>query len=112
MMRANVMEQLRKNSETNAGLRRVKELGEMEEAKCKLRCDNEATCKICRSQTRKGRVKHTDAKCHFLRHQHAEGAATIEEVPTKENPADILTKPLARGLHQQHRRRLLVPGGV
>ena len=82
----------------------LKELGDMEETKYKIRCDNEATCKICRSQTYKGRVKHIDTKYHFLRHQHTAGKAEIKEVKTSENPADILTKPLAKKLHQKHAR--------
>ena len=63
--------------------------------------------KMCSSERCVGRVKHLDARHHFLRFQTTEGKCTLEYVDTKENVADILTKPLPRETHLRHTARLV-----
>ena len=86
----------------------LKELGASgEDAKHKVMGDNQAMLKICSSERYVGRVKHLDVRCHFLRCQATEGKCTLECVDTKENVADILTKPLPRDAHLKHAARLV-----
>ena len=75
--------------------------------KCVTRMDNQAVLSMCKSDTCCGRVKHLTVRHHHLRCQVTEGKADVERVPTKENPADILTKPLPRHTHQFHAARLV-----
>ena len=75
--------------------------------KCVTRMDNQAVLSTCKSDTHCGRVKRLTVRHHHLRHQVTEGKADVERVPTKENPADILTKPLPRHTHQFHAARLV-----
>jgi hypothetical protein len=69
--------------------------------------DNQAMLKICSSERYVGRVKHLDVRYHFLRFQATKGKCTLEYVDTKENVADILTKPLPRETHLRHIGRLV-----
>jgi transposase InsO family protein len=52
--------------------------------------------------------KHIDIKYHFIRNEVAQGRIDIEYLPSLENLADIMTKPLGRSLFGEHRQRLQV----
>ena len=71
-------------------------------------CDDEAANAINQSVAYKGRVKHVDVKCHFLRYKVREGLAQVEYINTHDNPADIFTKPIPRDTHVKHASVLLV----
>ena len=75
--------------------------------KHKIKGDDQAMLKMCSSERCVGRVKHLDVRHHFLRLQTTEGKCTLECVDTKENAADILTKPLPRETHLRHTARLV-----
>ena len=86
----------------------MKELEGSDKApKCKIKGDNQAMLKTCSSERHVGRVKHLDVRHHFLRFQTTEGKCALEHVDTKENAADILTKPLPRETHLRHTARLV-----
>ena len=46
-----------------------------------------------------GKVKHIDIQHHYIRDLVKSGAITIEQVPSSDNPTDILTKSLPCNHH-------------
>lgn len=75
------------------------EAGVRDEATAPLRSDNQsaitwATGERCPS----GRAKHIDVRIHFIRELVQAGTIDVGYVPTEENDADFLTKPLGRVL--------------
>lgn len=59
-------------------------------------CDNNAARIISEDPLLHARVKHMDIKYHFLRENTQSGKVTLQYVPTKDNIADIFTKPLEK----------------
>ena len=64
-----------------------------------IRSDSDAAIKYIKGSPHevKPRTRHLALKFHFLRHEYISGRLLLEYVPTKDNIADILTKPLAKG---------------
>jgi hypothetical protein len=63
--------------------------------KCvKIFRDNSSTIKLSKNPILHGRTKHIDVKFHFLRDLVKEGAVKLIHCRTREQVADILTKPL------------------
>lgn len=75
-----------------------------------VRSDNQPALKLCRNPEYHGRAKHIDISQHFVRHLYDEGKVELEYVPSEENVADILTKPLGRIVFERLRSRLMVSG--
>lgn len=63
----------------------------------KLYIDNNAALASTKNPDYNGKMKHIDVKYHFIRELVEEGIIEPLRVPTKENIADILTKPLEKG---------------
>ncbi|WVZ89517.1 hypothetical protein U9M48_035908 [Paspalum notatum var. saurae] len=59
-----------------------------------LLCDNESAAKIAKNPVQHSRTKHIDIRHHFLCDHEAKGDITITGVRSKEQLADISTKPL------------------
>jgi hypothetical protein len=59
-------------------------------------CDNTSTISISKNPVMHSKTKHIPIKYHFLREQVAEKNIRVEYVGTKEQVADIFTKPLPR----------------
>jgi hypothetical protein len=59
-------------------------------------CDNTNTINISKNPVMHSKTKHILIKYHFLREQATEKNIKLEYVRTKEQIADIFTKPLAR----------------
>jgi hypothetical protein len=57
-------------------------------------CDNTRTISISKNPVMHSKTKHIPIKYHFLREQVAEKNIRVEYVGTKEQVADIFTKPL------------------
>jgi hypothetical protein len=57
-------------------------------------CDNTSTISISKNPVMHSKTKHIPIKYHFLREQAAEKNIRVEYVGTKEQVADIFTKPL------------------
>ena len=57
-------------------------------------CDNKSTISISKNSVMHSKMKHIPIKYHFLREQVAEKNIRVEYVGTKEQVADIFTKPL------------------
>lgn len=56
--------------------------------------DSQSVIALITNQKFSHRSKHIDLRYHFLRQQVEDGNITLKYVPTEENVADILTKPL------------------
>jgi hypothetical protein len=64
-------------------------------SKVPLLCDNESAIRMADNPVEHSRTKHIDIQYHFLRdHQQRGGDIEIAYVSTKEQLADIFTKPV------------------
>jgi hypothetical protein len=61
-----------------------------------LYCDNQSALAISRNDVHHHRTKHIDIKHHFIRDHVKSKRITITWIPTQQQQADILTKPLDR----------------
>ena len=59
--------------------------------------DNQGSIALARNPSSNARAKHIDVKHHILREHVANGTIDPHYVNTKDNVAEIFTKPLARG---------------
>ena len=57
-------------------------------------CDNESVVKLTNNPIQHSRKKHIDICHHFIGDHRSKGDITIESVGTKDQLADIFTKPL------------------
>lgn len=63
-------------------------------------CDSEGARSIASNNVDHKRTKHIDIKHHYIREKINEGTINVNEVNSKDNLADILTKALPRDSHQ------------
>ena len=64
--------------------------------------DNQAACSLSNSSAISAHSKHIDI-CHHFLHDHVQaGSFSMTWIPTKDMPADILTKPLPSTVFSQH----------
>lgn len=64
------------------------------EADIHLSCDNQGTVKLAQNLVFHAKIKHIEAKHHFIRVHVLEGEITLDYIHTKNNPCDLLTKSL------------------
>jgi hypothetical protein len=69
-------------------------------------CDNTSAINISKNPMMRSKMKHIPIKYHFLREQVAEKNIRVEYVGTKEQVADIFTKPLPREAFEYLHQRL------
>jgi len=69
-------------------------------------CDNTSAISISKNPVMHSKTKHIPIKYHFLREQVLEQKVKLEYVPSKEQVADILTKPLPRETFEYLRKKL------
>ena len=62
-----------------------------------IHCDNMSALNISKNLVMHFKTKHIPIKYHFLREQVSQNVVKLEYVDTKEQIADIFTKPLSRG---------------
>jgi hypothetical protein len=60
-----------------------------------LLCDNQSAIQISNNDTHHNRTKHIDIRHHFIRDALKKKELNMVWIPTEEQVADILTKPLA-----------------
>ncbi|GJZ47411.1 copia protein [Tanacetum coccineum] len=61
-----------------------------------IMCDNKGAIDLSKNLVQHSRTKHIEIRHHFLRDNVQKGNISIEKVSSKDNIADILTKPLKR----------------
>eukprot|EP00253_Pinus_taeda_P028499 PITA_28499 len=69
-------------------------------------CDNTSTISISKNPVMQSKTKHIPIKYHFLREQVLEQKVKLEYVPSKEQVADIFTKPLPRETFEYLKQKL------
>eukprot|EP00253_Pinus_taeda_P015807 PITA_15807 len=69
-------------------------------------CDNTSTISISKNLVMHSKMKHILIKYHFIREQVTEKSIKLEYVGTKEQIADIFTKPLPREAFEYLRQKL------
>ena len=61
---------------------------------------------MSRNSSLNNRVKHIDIRYHYIRKMVLDGTVIVEHIPSEDNPADIMTKPLGREVHKKHLENL------
>lgn len=79
------------------------EIKEPTQLPVKLYVDNQSAIKLIRNPEFHKRTKHIDIKYHFVREKYDEGRINPIYVPSEEQLADILTKPLPKSTFQRLR---------
>ena len=77
---------------------------------CKVFEDNTGAIEIAKNHKFRPRTKHINVRLHHFRDYVARGDISIHKIDTKEQPADMLTKPLPLDLLKVHRERERVMG--
>ncbi|GJY30693.1 putative reverse transcriptase, RNA-dependent DNA polymerase [Tanacetum coccineum] len=67
-----------------------------------IMCDNKGAIDLSKNPVQHSRTKHIEIRHHFLRDNVQKGHISIEKVPSVDNIADILTKPLKLKLCLEH----------
>jgi hypothetical protein len=62
--------------------------------KVKLLCDSQSVIHLAKNRAFHSKTKHIHIKYHFVRQVIDEGGVSLEKVHTKENYADMFTKPV------------------
>ena len=71
-----------------------------------IMCDNTSAISISKNPVMHSKTKHIPIKYHFLREQVLEQKVKLEYAPSKEQVADIFTKPLPREAFKYLRQKL------
>jgi hypothetical protein len=74
---------------------------------CKVFEDNEGAIEIAKVPKMRPRTKHLNIKYHHFREEVKKGNISICHVETKEQTADIFTKPLDEALFKKHREKMM-----
>ena len=69
-------------------------------------CDNQSCIKMTENPVFHDKSKHIEIKCHFIWDMVQKGAVKLKYVPTEEQVADVLTKPLAHVKFEYFRDKL------
>lgn len=68
--------------------------------------DNQSAIKLVKNPEFHRRTKHIDVRYHYIREKFNEGVFSLEYIPSKEQIADIMTKPTPRKRFQELREML------
>eukprot|EP00253_Pinus_taeda_P025645 PITA_25645 len=71
----------------------IDEIGKTQE-KVNVLCDSQSSIHLATNPAYHSRTKHIDVRYHFLRHVIDGGKVALQKVNTRENCADIFTKPV------------------
>ena len=67
-----------------------------------IHADNQASIQMAKVPRFHERTKHIGIRYHYVRTAIENSLISLSYIPTTENPADLLTKPLPRDLHERH----------
>ena len=73
-----------------------------------IKCNNTSAINISKNPVQRSRTKHIEIRHHFLKDHAQNGDITLEFVSTKNQLADIFTKPLSEEQFVDIRRQLRV----
>jgi hypothetical protein len=85
----------------------MEELGFVQREATVLQSDNQSAIAIASDDVHHARTKHIDIRHHFIREHIVAGTMRLQWVPSADQEADILTKPLGRVLFCKLRDRVL-----
>lgn len=71
-----------------------------------IRCDNKSAIDFTRNKIERSRTKHIDIAYHITREMHEKGLIELKYIPSGDNVADILTKPLPHTVINKHVEKL------
>jgi len=89
----------------------LKELGITRSAPPKIMCDNIAATYLCYNLVLHSRMKHISLDYHFVREQVQAGKFQVSHISTKDQLADIMTKPLPIAMFEDLRDKIKVTNG-
>jgi hypothetical protein len=75
----------------------------------KIRNDNQSAIAICKNDVLHNRVRHIDIRHHFIRDHVNNKTVELQWIPTRDQIADILTKPLQGAAFQRCRDVIVYP---
>lgn len=88
-------------------MRRVlKEIGHVQDDGMVLMCDNTSTIKLSKNPVLHGRSKHIRVRFHFLRDLTKDGVVQLIWIGTRDQLADLMTKPLKLEAFQRIREKM------
>lgn len=76
-----------------------------------LLCDNVGATYLCSNPVLHSKMKHISLDYHFVREQVRDGKLQVSHVSTKDQLADLLTKPLPRAKFEELRSKMKVTDG-
>ncbi|BAU01802.1 hypothetical protein VIGAN_11111900 [Vigna angularis var. angularis] len=76
----------------------------MQEERVVIRVDNRSAIELAKNPVYHERSKHIDVRFHFIREKIKEGSVELEHVGTKQQIADIFTKPLPAVIFHEYRK--------
>jgi hypothetical protein len=85
----------------------LKALGFHQSRPVQIQEDNQSAIAYSKNPTSHKYTKHIDTRYHFVREQVEAQTVVLVKVPSADNVADILTKPLAAELHWSHTHAML-----
>lgn len=78
-------------------------ISDMSESKLVVNCDNQSAIKLAHNPVFHARTKHIEIQHHFIRERILDGEIDVQYIPTGNQTADILTKPLPKPAFELHR---------
>ncbi|MHC6131856.1 Ty1/Copia family ribonuclease HI, partial [Serratia marcescens] len=84
----------------------LKNFGVFQDGPISIKCDNSSAINISKNPVQHSRTKHISIRYHFLKEKVSEKEIILDFVPTKEQLADIFTKPLPREAYEYLRTAL------
>ena len=71
-----------------------------------INCDNTSAINMCKNPIMHSQTKHIPIKYHYLREHVSQKDVKLEYIDTKEQIADIFTKPLPKEIFECFRQRM------
>ena len=88
----------------------LQEIGMSDKLPIPIFVDNKAVIDYCKNECNSSRTRHFNIKYHFVRDEVAQKRIELEWIPTENQIADIMTKPLDRPLFYKQMKQLMDAG--